>query len=92
MTSQAQVNANRRNSQKSTGPRTQEGKRAVSQNAVTHGLFAREAVIKCEDPAEFNNINFAKQSVRQGKLVRFSRFQSCPAKVSRPAGMSTCVS
>jgi len=53
MATQAQINANRLNAQKSTGPRTQEGKRAVSQNAVTHGLFAREAVIKCEDPAEF---------------------------------------
>ena len=53
MATQAQINANRLNSQKSTGPRTPEGKRAVSQNAVTHGLFAREAVIKCEDPAEF---------------------------------------
>ena len=53
MTSQAQINANRLNSQKSTGPRTDEGKRAVSQNAVTHGLFARDAVIKCEDPAEY---------------------------------------
>jgi len=53
MTTQAQINANRLNAQKSTGPRTQEGKRTVSQNAVTHGLFAREAVIKCEDPAEY---------------------------------------
>jgi len=53
MTTQAQINANRLNAQKSTGPRTAEGKRAVSQNAVKHGLFAREAVIKCEDPAEF---------------------------------------
>jgi len=53
MATEAQINANRRNAQKSTGPRTAEGKRAVSQNAVKHGLFAREAVIKCEDPAEF---------------------------------------
>ncbi len=53
MATQAQINANRENSKKSTGPRTQEGKRAVSQNAVKHGLFAHEAVIKCEDPAEF---------------------------------------
>jgi len=28
-----------------------------------------------------------KQTVRQGKLVQFSRFESYPAKVSRPAGM-----
>jgi len=61
MTSQAQINANRLNAQKSTGPRTDEGKRVVSQNAVTpcpersrgDGLFARDAVIKCEDPAEY---------------------------------------
>jgi len=53
MATEAQINANRENSKKSTGARTEEGKRAVSQNAVTHGLFAREAVIKCEDPAEF---------------------------------------
>jgi len=53
MTTQAQINANRLNAQKSTGPRTAEGKRAVSQNAVKHGLFAREAVIKCEDPAAY---------------------------------------
>ena len=33
-----------------------------------------------------------KQSVRQGKLVQFSRFQSCPAKVSRPAGIDVVVS
>jgi hypothetical protein len=53
MATQAQINANRLNAQKSTGPRTAEGKRAVSQNAVKHGLFARDAVIKCEDPAEY---------------------------------------
>jgi len=33
-----------------------------------------------------------KQSVRQAKLVQFSRYESCPAKVSRPAGMNMCVS
>jgi len=53
MATEAQINANRRNAQKSTGPRTEEGKRVVSQNAVTHGLFAHEAVLKCEDPAEY---------------------------------------
>ena len=53
MATEAQINANRLNAQKSTGPRTAEGKRVVSQNAVTHGLFARDAVIKCEDPAEY---------------------------------------
>jgi len=53
MASEAQVVANRSNAQKSTGPRTPEGKTAVSQNAVKHGLLAREVVIKGEDPGEF---------------------------------------
>jgi hypothetical protein len=53
MTSVAQVSANRSNAQKSTGPRTPEGKAAVAQNAVRHGLLAQEVVIKGEDPGEF---------------------------------------
>ena len=53
MTSQAKIAANRRNAEKSTGPRTEEGKAIVAQNAVKHGLLARRAVIKDEDPAEF---------------------------------------
>ncbi|MCX5645015.1 MAG: hypothetical protein NTZ17_10080 [Phycisphaerae bacterium] len=53
MTSVAQVSANRSNAQKSTGPRTPEGKAVVAQNAVRHGLLAQEVVIKGEDPGEF---------------------------------------
>ena len=53
MASAAQVLANRSNAQKSTGPRTPEGKAVVSQNAVKHGLLAKEVVIKGEDPGEF---------------------------------------
>jgi hypothetical protein len=55
MASAAQVLANRLNAQKSTGPRTPEGKVVVSQNAVRHGLLAREAVIKGEDPGQFES-------------------------------------
>ncbi len=53
MTSQARIAANRRNAEKSTGPRTPEGKAIVAQNAVKHGLWARAAVLKDEDPQEF---------------------------------------
>jgi hypothetical protein len=49
----AQIQANRSNAQKSTGPRTAAGKERASQNAIQHGLLAREAVIVGEDPAEF---------------------------------------
>jgi hypothetical protein len=53
MATEAQVAANRSNAQKSTGPRTPEGKEKASQNAVKHGLFAREGVIRGEDGEEF---------------------------------------
>ena len=49
MTTAAQVEANRANAQKSTGPRTPEGKATVAQNAVKHGLLARTAVLHGED-------------------------------------------
>jgi hypothetical protein len=42
--SQAQIEANRRNSLKSTGPRTTEGKQASRANAIVHGLCASVCV------------------------------------------------
>lgn len=41
MASAAQMEANRKNAQKSTGPKTQKGKATSRLNAVTHGLTAR---------------------------------------------------
>jgi hypothetical protein len=54
MATEAQVFANRSNARKSTGPRTAEGKAAVAENAVKHGLSGRLDVIKGEDQAEFD--------------------------------------
>jgi hypothetical protein len=54
MATEAQVQANRSNAQKSTGPRTVEGKAAVSQNAVKHGFSGRLDVIRGEEQAEFD--------------------------------------
>jgi hypothetical protein len=51
-----QFEANRRNSQKSTGPKTPEGKSAVSMNALRHGLRARTVVLPGEDPTEFHQL------------------------------------
>jgi hypothetical protein len=41
----AKIEANRRNSKRSTGPRTQRGKRTAKYNALTLGLFAKHVVI-----------------------------------------------
>src|SRR5260221_13669980 len=49
MASEAQVAANRRNAGRSTGPRTEAGKAAVSRNALRPGLPAEEVVLFDED-------------------------------------------
>ena len=54
MPTEAQRKANRENAKKSTGPRTPEGKARSSQNALKHGLLARDAVMADEDPAEYD--------------------------------------
>jgi len=54
MSTEAQILANRRNSQKSTGPRTLRGKAAISHNAVKHGLLARHDIIGSESQADFD--------------------------------------
>ncbi len=54
MSTEAQIIANRRNAQKSTGPRSPEGKSIVSQNALKHGLSAARDIISSESQAEFD--------------------------------------
>jgi hypothetical protein len=49
--------ANRKNSFKSTGPKTQIGKKNVRLNAVKHGFYAREMIIRSEDSAEIEKLH-----------------------------------
>src|SRR5262244_3631832 len=56
MSTEKQIAANRLNAQKSTGPRTEEGRAAVRLNAVKHGLCAKTLVLPDEDEAEFHAI------------------------------------
>ena len=51
-----QIEANRRNALRSTGPKTPEGKAAVSLNSLRHGLRARTVVLPGEDPQEFQRL------------------------------------
>ena len=44
---------NRANAQKSTGPKTEQGKTVSSQNSFKHGLYSRAVIIPGEDRAAF---------------------------------------
>jgi hypothetical protein len=51
-----QIAANRRNAQKCTGPKTEEGKRASRMNALKHGMSARILVLPYEDEIEYHEL------------------------------------
>ncbi|MCP4567186.1 MAG: hypothetical protein GY841_06370 [FCB group bacterium] len=55
--------ANRKNAQKSTGPKTEKGKQIVSQNGVKHGLFTRALILNApaltDDQNEYNSLVYS---------------------------------
>ena len=53
MTTEAQLAANRRNAEKSTGPKTERGKARAAQNALRHGLRARNVISFDESEPDF---------------------------------------
>jgi hypothetical protein len=53
MTSYSQIEANRRNALKSTGPKTEAGKQASRRNAVRHGLTAEKVLSALEDAEDY---------------------------------------
>jgi hypothetical protein len=52
-----QINANRENARRSTGPRTPDGKARVRYNAMRHGLLAEAALLPDEDEATFRKFS-----------------------------------
>jgi len=52
-TSVIQLKANQNNALKSTGPITAEGKQIVATNAVKHGLFSKQLVLRDENPEDY---------------------------------------
>jgi hypothetical protein len=52
MATEKQIQANRRNAQRSTGPKTPEGKAAIRLNALRHGMRARSILLPGENPEE----------------------------------------
>lgn len=60
MTTKRQIESNRKNALKSTGPKTPEGRAIVGRNAIKYGLYSQEVVLKgglvSEDSKEFEEL------------------------------------
>ena len=69
-----QIEANRLNAQKSTGPRTPQGKAVSSQNALKSGLDAESQFVAGEDRAEFAQLQH-EYIARFQPLTPEERFQ-----------------
>jgi hypothetical protein len=53
---EARAATNRANAQKSTGPRTAEGRAISSQNSLKHGLYSKQLVVPGENPDELEQL------------------------------------
>jgi hypothetical protein len=73
MSTRKQRRANRLNAQMSTGPRTLEGKRVSSQNALKSGLDAKSQIVMGESPEEFAQLQaeYFEQFAPAGAEQRF---------------------
>jgi hypothetical protein len=93
MTSLRQLEANRDNAQRSTGPRTDEGKRVSRRNALRHGLAAETVIDILEDPDDYKafeaNIiaDYDAQTAVERELVL--RLASLLWRIRRATGIET---
>lgn len=63
MSSAAKIAANRSNAQKSTGPKTSQGRAKSSTNSITHGLTSSAATIFAAQPAEIPRYDALRESL-----------------------------
>ena len=93
MTSFKQIEANRRNARKSTGPITQEGKLQSRCNAVRHGLTAETVIGALEDAEDYKafeaavTADYDAQSAVERELVL--RLASVLWRLRRATSMET---
>jgi hypothetical protein len=75
MASDKQIIANQKNARRSTGPRTESGKRRSRRNAIRHGLTAETVIDILEDPADYRAFeraiksDYSPQTAIEGQLV-----------------------
>jgi len=65
MATPKQTAANRRNAQRSTGPRSDNGKARAAMNNFQHGIYAQSEIVPGEDPAQ-------RQALQAAYLARFN--------------------
>src|SRR6201995_5778535 len=93
MTSFRQIDANRRNAAKSTGPRTEDGKQRSRCNAIRHGLTAETVIGALEDAEDYKafeaavTADYDAQSAVERELVL--RLASLPWRLRRASAMET---
>ena len=57
MTTEKQICANQQNAQKSTGPKSIEGKHKVSANRITHGILSSKLLLAGEDAQDYQSLH-----------------------------------
>ena len=93
MTSFKQIEANRRNARRSTGPTTEEGKLRSRRNAVRHGLTAETVIGALEDAEDYKAFeavviaDYEAQSAVERELVL--RLASLLWRIRRATTMET---
>jgi hypothetical protein len=95
MSSLKQIDANRRNALKSTGPTTLEGKERSRRNAVRHGLTAETVIAALEDAEDYQAFEAAviadydAESAVERELVL--RLASVLWRLRRATGIETAL-
>lgn len=73
MNSKKKIRANQENAKGSTGPKTQKGKKAASQNSLKHGIWARQLTISKDERADYEKLVSGLSEVLkpQGLILQF---------------------
>ncbi len=94
MSTQAQIDANRQNSRKSTGPKSAEGRAAAAANSTRHGLQANPTTVFEKNPHERSQYDalkakLLKQCLPEGELElqTFERYVFALYQVDRARQM-----